>query len=467
MWFKMFKLLDGALFRQYVVVFAINLNFLGYGLGINWPSPVLVKLADPTETILQRPINQTEASWIVSIYFLLGAAGYLVAFTLVDVIGRKKCVLLSSVIKLASSLLFLFGNDVWMLMLGRAVIGTADGIILCVIPVYASEVASKEVRGALGTLLQIFSSVGTVIILSVGPFISYFELNLMLTLFVLATSIPTIFLPDSPNFLFSKGRPEESKNVLIFLRGSEHRAEEEIKEYAANKNDEKVSLRIIFRNKLFQKSLAMAAFILIMVLLIGYNSVTSYLQTILEATQTNIKSEVGSGIIGAINVVASFSTLMTTDRFGRKPILVSTLFGMSVGMVGLGTFFHLTAYETNISGFLNLLPLLSLLVVVFCYSAGLGSLLWLLIAELFDDRSRGIGVASTLLLGTVPSFLTVRYFTAIIDAIGPAATFWTSAGLCVTLALFVAFKLPETKGKSFTEIQHELGNRDKLKTSRI
>ncbi|XP_063369372.1 facilitated trehalose transporter Tret1-like [Cydia amplana] len=351
-----------------------------------------------------------------------------------------------------------------MLMLGRAVIGTADGIVLCVIPVYASEVASKEVRGALGTLLQIFSSIGAVVMLSVGPFVSYFELNLMLTLLVLATSIPTLFLPDSPNFLFSKVGQEDSRNVLISLRGSEHRADEEIKEYAANKTDEKVSLRIIFRNKLFQKSLAISTFVLIMVLLIGYNSVTSYLQTILDVTQTNVRSEVASGVIGAISVVASFSTLMTTDRFGRKPILVSTLFGVAAGMVGLGTFFKLTRDEADISGFLNFLPLLSLLVIVFCYSAGTGSLFWLLIAELFDDRSRGIGVASTLLLGTAPSFLSVRYFTSIIDAIGPTAAFWCSAGLCVVLALFVAFKLPETKGKSFTEIQHELGNKDKIIT---
>ncbi|XP_063541876.1 facilitated trehalose transporter Tret1-like [Cydia strobilella] len=463
----MFKLLDGALFRQYVVVFALNLNFLAYGLGSNWPSPVLVKLADPTETILPKPLDPTEASWIVSIYFLLGAAGYLVAFTLVDVIGRKKCVLLSSVIKLVSALLFLFGNDVWMLMLGRAVIGTADGIILCVIPVYASEIASKEVRGALGTMLQVFSSIGTVIMLSVGPFISYFELNLMLMLLVLATSIPTLFLPDSPNFLFSKVGPEASKNVLIFLRGSEHRADEDIKEYAANRTDEKVSLRIIFRNKLFQKSLAMTEFIFIMVLLTGFNSVTSYLQTILDTTQTNVRSEVASGIIGAINVVASLSTLMTTDKFGRKPILVSTLFGMTVGMVGLGTFFKLTRDETEISGFLNFLPLLSLLLIVFCYSAGTGSLVWLLITELYDDRSRGVGVASTLLLAAVPSFLCVRYFTALIDAIGPTPTFWISAAFCVILAMFVAFKLPETKGKSFTEIQHELGNKDKLTSTRI
>ncbi|XP_063621786.1 facilitated trehalose transporter Tret1-like [Cydia splendana] len=445
-------------FRQYLVVFAINLNCVSFGLGTTWPSPVLVKLANDTESVLGKPLEQDEGSWIVSTSFLTGSLGYVVSSALVDFIGRKQCVIMSSVVRMAAALLFLFARDVWMLILGRAIVGLSEGIILSVIPVYASEIASKEIRGALGVMLQIFTSIGSVIMLSVGPFISYFNLNLMFTLFTLVTSIPTIFLPDSPNFLYSKGREEEAKKVLIFLRGSEFNAHEELKEYSTNRNDEKSSLLRIFRNKMFQKSLGKSGFIIIILYLIGFNCVMTYLQTILDITQTNIRSEVASGIIGAINLLASFSTLMTTDRFGRKPILICTLLGMLVGMVGLGVYFKLSDMGAEVSGFMNYLPLVSLLLIVLCYSGGLGSLLWVVIAELFDDRSRGIGMATTLLIGIVPSFLTLRYFSPLIDILGPAPVFWASAVFCAVLAMFVALRLPETKGKSFAEIQHALGN---------
>ncbi|XP_047987856.1 facilitated trehalose transporter Tret1-like [Leguminivora glycinivorella] len=442
--------------RQYMVVFAINLNCISFGVGTNWPSPVLAKLlANDTETF-DKPLQQDDASWITSISFLTGSLGYVVTSALVDAIGRKQCVILSSAARLAAALLFLFASEVWMLILGRAIIGLSEGILLSVIPVYASEIASKEIRGALGVMLQIFASIGSVIILSVGPFISYFNLSLMFTLISLVTSVPTAFLPDSPNFLYSKGREEESKKVLIFLRGSELIADEELKEYAINKNEEKSSLLTIFRSEMFQKSLGISSFVIIFVYLIGFNCVMLYLQTILDTTKTNIKSEVASGVIGAINLLASFSTLMTTDRFGRKPILISTLLAMLVGMVGLGVFFKLTEMGAEVSGFLNYLPLISIIVVVFSYSGGLGSLLWVVIAELFDDLTRGIGMATTLLIGIVPAFLTMRYFSPLMDILGPAPVFWASGVFCAVLATFVAFRLPETKGKSFAEIQQAL-----------
>ncbi|XP_063366181.1 facilitated trehalose transporter Tret1-like [Cydia amplana] len=443
--------------RQYLVVFAINLNCISFGMGTSWASPGLVKLTDETETVLDKPLEQDEGSWIVSVSFLTGALGYVVSSALVDFIGRKQSVILSSVVRMAAALLFLFSRDVWMLIMGRALIGLSEGIILSAIPVYASEIASKEIRGALGVMLQIFTSIGSMIMLSVGPFISYFSLNFMFTLLTLATSIPTIFLPDSPNFLYSKGREEESKKVLIFLRGSELNANVEIKEYTVNRS-EKPGLLAIFRDKMFQKSLGKSGFMIIILFLIGFNCVILNLQTILDTTQTNIRSEVASGIIGAINLLASLSTLMTTDRFGRKPILICTLLGLIVGMVGLGVFFKLTEMGAEVSGVLNYLPLISLVIVVFCYSGGLGSLIWVVIAELFDDRSRGIGMATTLLLGTMPSFLMMRYFAPLTNMFGPAPVFWAFAVSSAVLATFVAFRLPETKGKSFAEIQQELGN---------
>ncbi|XP_063389643.1 facilitated trehalose transporter Tret1-like [Cydia fagiglandana] len=436
----------------------INLNCLSLGLGASWASPVLVKLANSSETVLLHPLTPDDASWIGSIGLLTAAVGFIVAYTLIDYIGRKHCAILSAIFSTVSAILCLFANEVWMIMLGRAINGLFEGIILGVVPVYASEIASKEVRGALGVMLQIFSSLGAVIMLGVGPFISYFSLNLMVTVFVILTSIPTIFLPDSPSFLFSKGKLEESKKVLIFLRCSEHQANEELKAYSANKTDKKLSPLTAFLDKMFLKSLIKPCCTSILVFLIGYNCVATYLQTILDITRTSVRSEVASGIIGAIQLVASFSTMLLTDRFGRKPILVTTLLGFTVGMVGLGTFFKLTETDTKVSGFLNFLPLISLIIVVYCYSAGPSSLFWLLIAELFDDRSRGIGSTTALFIGAVPGFLTIRYFSSLVDSIGAAPTFWISGMISVILAGFIAFGVPETSGKNFAEIQYELRN---------
>ncbi|XP_048001792.1 facilitated trehalose transporter Tret1-like [Leguminivora glycinivorella] len=456
----MYSFFTSALFRQYAVVVALNLNCLSVGLGSTWASPVLVKLANSSETVLRQPLTSDDASWIGSIVFIAAAVGFLIAYALIDYIGRKRCAILSAIFSTSAAILCLVATKVWMIVLGRAVNGLFQGIILGVVPVYASEVASKEVRGSLGVMLQIFSSLGAVIMLSVGPYVSYFNLNLMVTVFVIVTSIPTIFLPDSPSFLFSKGKIEESKKVLIFLRSSEPQANEELKAYSANRRDKKLNPLTAFLDKMFLKSLIKPCSIGFLMFFTGYNCVETYLQTILEVTRTSVRSEMASGIIGAIQLIASFSTMMLTDRFGRKPILVTTLIGFTVGMVGLGTFFKLTETGSKVSGFLNFLPLISLIIIVYCYSAGPSSLFWVLISELFDDRTRGIGSTTAFLTCTIPGFLTIRYYSSLVASIGAAATFWISGTISVVLAGFIAWGVPETNGKNFSEIQNELGNRD-------
>lgn len=64
----------------------------------------------------------------------------------------------------------------------------------------------KEIRGALGTVSQILSSLGAMIILSVGPFVSFNVINTVLTCITFGTFLPILFLPESPYFLYSKGK---------------------------------------------------------------------------------------------------------------------------------------------------------------------------------------------------------------------------------------------------------------------
>lgn len=70
----------------------------------------------------------------------------------------------------------------------------------------------------------------------------------------------------------------------------------------------------------------------------GFNAVMFYLQTVLESTHTSVRPEISSAIIGCIQILASFVTIAYTDKFGRKPILMFSLIGLTIGMVKTSTF---------------------------------------------------------------------------------------------------------------------------------
>lgn len=443
--------------RQYAVVITVNLSMMVTGLGLAWSSPMLVKLSNANETVLDQPITDDQGSWIVSVGPLSAAVANFLPAVLLDRIGRKYCIILGVLPKLVGAFFLLFATEYWMLLLGRTLSGSGDALIFTVVPIYASEISSKEVRGALGTILQVMSSLGILIMLSVGPFVSYLAINILFTTITVICIVPLIFLPDSPYFLFSKGRTDEALKVLTFLRGSDTAANAVLKEYAIENQTETVNKMQLFRQKVFVKALVLVMILVIGAQFIGFNAVSWYLQTILESTQTSIRPEIASVIIGCIQLVASIFTALVTDKFGRKPILIVTLFGMMVGMVGLGTFFNVTENVDIITGFLNFLPLMSLILIVFCFSAGPGSVNWALSAELFDGPARSLGMSISTTLASASAFFLTRYFPALMASIGPAATYWGFSLNCVLLGAFILFVVPETKGKTFSEIQVSLG----------
>ncbi|XP_037967338.2 facilitated trehalose transporter Tret1 [Plutella xylostella] len=447
----------GPFLRQYVIVIIANLSLFGSGLGFAWTSPVLVKLANQTHPVYDRPITEAEGSWIVSVTFIGGFLSNFLAAYLVDRIGRKRTFLLAALPRIACYVVHYLATAAWMNYVGRFLGGFSDGLSFCVIPMYASEVASKEIRGALGTILQIFSSLGIVTMLSLGPFLQYRALNAACAVLCAASSAPLLLLPDSPYFLNKQGKIAEALKVLTFLRGSESLAKKEMEEYQTESEQTTLTLREVLTSKSHLKIIAIVVCIGAGAQLTGYNAVAFYLQTILVSTKTSVSSNTASVVIGVIQLVASFVTAVVIDRFGRKPILCSSLVGLSVGLAGLGTFFFETSSNTEIIGFWNYLPLVSILLAVFSFSLGLGSLMFPLMSELFDGKSRAIGMFFGLVSNIISIFAVTQTFASLTNAIGAGAVYSVYSVNSLLFCVFILYCVPETKGKTFAEIQRELG----------
>lgn len=154
-------------------------------------------------------------------------------------------------------------------------------------------------------------------------------------------------LPYYLSLYYVSGRIDECQGTLTFLRGSESLAKEEIKEYSTN-NNRKIDMKLLLRNKIFLKTILIITVLGIGVQGIGYNAVTFYLQTILEASNTSIKSETASVIMGFVQLSAAFCAQTIADRFSRKIILMTTLFGMCLGLVSnTYTHFHKSSHRCH------------------------------------------------------------------------------------------------------------------------
>jgi MFS transporter, SP family, galactose:H+ symporter len=93
-----------------------------------------------------------------------------------------------------------------------------------------------------------------------------------------------------------------------------------------------------------------------------------------------------------------------------------------------------------------------LLAYVACYSLSISPLFWLMSAEVFPNRLRGAGASAATVANWSANLLVTVTFLSMVSAIGKSWTFWVYAIMAGLAIIFVALRVPETKGRPLEQI---------------
>ena len=128
---------------------------------------------------------------------------------------------------------------------------------------------------------------------------------------------------------------------------------------------------------------------------------------------------------------------------------------MLAGSAGLALTYILIGgcYFFHIKG---ILVLTLVLTAIACYSCSLAPITWVILSEIFPNRIRGAAMSVAVFSLWVGCFILTYTFPILKNNLGPAFTFWLYSIICVCGFVFIAFRLPETKGKTLEEIEREL-----------
>jgi hypothetical protein len=127
---------------------------------------------------------------------------------------------------------------------------------------------------------------------------------------------------------------------------------------------------------------------------------------------------------------------------------------MAVGLGGLGLTFLLPRGAAQ-----SWLSLACLLVFTVAFAVGMGPVFWILIGEVFPAAVRAAGASVATATNWFAYFSVGLGFLPVAKAIGESATFWLFAGVCVFALAFTNRYVPETKGRTFEEIDAEVRDR--------
>ncbi|XP_049812303.1 facilitated trehalose transporter Tret1-like [Schistocerca nitens] len=444
---------------QFAAATSAVLMYMSCGVFIGWTSPVLPYLQGASSHI---PMSPAEASWLVSTMSLAMAAAVVPSVVAVERLGRKTALLLCAPPLLASWLMVALAQDAALLFVARALGSVSVGVAFMTTPMYLGEIAEDRLRGAVTTLYQVLLNVGTLYSYAVGAYVSFATLAWACLAPPLAFAASFIWMPESPYFLAMRGRDADAERSLMRLRGAgdPKAVEQEMKRVLQTVEEHKsssVSPTLIFTDPTHRRALIYSICFILLQSSSGVMVLVSYAADIFARSGAALDASVSSMVLGAVQTAMSAVAAAVVDRAGRRPMLLVSCAGCTVSLAAVGAYFYLANTGADVSS-LGWLPLSALVVYVVFNSLGIGPLTWVVPAELLHPSVKGVGTClMTVVLGLY-GFAVMRLFQVVADApeLGEHVAFWAFAVCCALGFVFVLLVLPETKGKSFLQIQQEL-----------
>lgn len=451
---------------QYLAAVIATLGGLIAGTCLGWTSPV--------ETSLEKgdygfPVSKDEFAWIGSFMPLGAILGSVITASLVDFVGRKNLILLLTTPCIIGWLSMAFSVSVVMFCIGRFLTGIAVGSYCILAPMYTAEIAEKEIRGTLGTYLQLQITIGILFIYSVGSLVSVFTLTIVCALFPCLYFLLMLFVPETPYFHIMKQNLTEAQRSLSVFRGPSYDGRQEMavmQKSVADDAADKVPFMQAFQTTAAKRGLVIGLGVMFLQQFSGCNAVIFYTKSIFEDAGALIDPGHSTIIVGVIQVIATWVASLVVDRLGRRMLLLLSIIVMTLSTFTLGLYFYLKNDAHEDVSDIGWLPLLSLSCYVVIFSLGFGPIPWMLMAEIFPSKIKGAACSFACFFNWICTFIVTKLFPVFTAEFGTGMTFWCFTACSAFGILFVMFLVPETKGKTLSEVQEILSGRSELLTPR-
>ncbi|WP_407553014.1 sugar porter family MFS transporter [Streptomyces sp. Pv4-95] len=396
---------------------------------------------------------------IITSALLIGAAfGSLAGGRMSDALGRRASLLWAGAVFIGGAVAVALAPTVPFMAVARFVLGLAVGSASVITPLYLSEIAPPHIRGRLVSFNSLMIVSGQLLAYLVNAVLAHWEAwRWMLGLAALpavALFVGLFFLPDTPRWYISKDRPEDAAAVLRRTLPAED-VGDELARIAHARGLEAEARRGAWqelRTAWVRRLLLVGIGLAVVQQITGVNAVIYFAPKILATTGLGTNASITATIaVGAVSVLATAVGMSLIDRVGRRPLLIGGLAGMAISLALLGASFQLPP-STGVS-----VLVLGLMVLYMAFmQATLNTGVWLLLAEMFPLRVRGLAMGAAVFVMWLVNFAVALAFPVLLDAVGAGVTFWLFGVMCVLSLLFCKRYAPETKGLALEELEDAL-----------
>ncbi|PLR33337.1 MFS transporter [Chimaeribacter californicus] len=412
----------------------------------------------------------------ITSFLLFGAAlGSLFGGYLSDKQGRRKNLLWVAAIFIFGALGTAFAWDVPSMIVARFVLGLAVGCASVTVPIYISELARPEQRERLVTVNELMIVTGQFLAYTVNAAIVnlYPEMSHNWRIMLAIPALPgallwagMLMMPESPRFFMRRGETEKAVKVLEMLR-SPGEVQQEIKEIQKiiQIDSVKMSLFEELKKPWVIQLILIGLMIVLATRVTGVNTIMYYAPTVLKSTGLGDAAAVTGAVAnGVVSILATLMGMLLIGKHSRRKMFFTGQIGVTLSLILIGVsfkvFFHtetlngIESVHANFAGASYIILGLMLVFLVFM-QGWIAPVFWLMLAEIYPLRMRGLGMGIAVFGLWIFDFIIQSIFPLLLNHYGGGMTFGFFAATNVIMLILLFKFLPETRGLSLEQIENK------------
>ncbi|KAI5209729.1 general substrate transporter [Aureobasidium subglaciale] len=433
------------------------------------------------------PLSSTIHGILVSSILIPASLTSFFAGNIADYMGRIITCSLGGLIFAAGTALEAGAQNLAMLFVGRCITGVGEGLFLSTLVVYVCEIAPARQRGVLASVQQLLVTMG----IAVGYFVCYgtvrssntsfswrFPFALQSFLAFTYALLTFFFLPESPRWLKSKGRMEDSHDAWdrLGLADAEREKNEQQNQNLNIQEPESLALTPIRSrqsvhdaqhtswlavfSKGARKRTFLGCFVMGMQQLSGIDGVLYYAPLLFQQAGLNsaTSSFLASGVSALLMFLITIPSFMLADKWGRR---TSTIVG---GILLSGTMFIIGALYA--SGTVHgdhgaarwvVIVLIYIFALTYCATWAVGIKIYA--SEIQSPKTRAPATSLAQSSNWVVNFV-VAFTTPVFLQHSSSGIYFMFGAASLLTVVVCATEMPETKGKTLEEIDKAFEHSD-------
>jgi MFS family permease len=442
---------------QGLVTGAVMLSSASCGMPVGYSAVLLPQLKQPNETLR---IDDEIGSWIASVHSAATPFGSLLSGLLMDRCGRKLALQIASLPLIVGWILIGLAPNHGVLLLGRLVAGLSAGLTAAAGQVLIGEVSEPQFRGMFSSVPFASYSFGILLVYALGSLLPWRYVAGLSTILPILSITIFFCLPESPVWLARNGKPERAREALLWLRGgnalqARHETEHLTERVDLEKKHAKTltsNRQIFFRPEVIKPFIIINLFNLMQILSGTYIIVFYAVDILGQINGHSVDHFMAAVLTAAVRFAFSLVASLLLVMIGRRALAMTSGLGTTISALCLGTYLYPrdNCVSVNSGGYF---AALCVLIYVATNTVGFMILPGVMLGELFPAKIRGLAGGLTFMIFNFALFAVAKAFPFVKNSVGVHGVFWIFGGSSLVASLFLYLMLPETKGKTLSQIE--------------